>query len=104
MPKITIVAAAMTNATAATRNFRRAGGAGTDKGSGEVSGDMLGSSDNGGHDSAFAFMQHTEDDRHEHQGCHRRENETADDSPPKRRVLFAAFAQAKRHRGHADDH
>ncbi len=49
-------------------------------------------------------MQNAEDDGHEYQRSDCCKNEAADDGTAERRVLLAAFAEAERHRRHADDH
>src|SRR5690349_10741988 len=53
---------------------------------------------------AGVAMHDAENDRDEDERRRRRENEAADDRTAERRVLFAAFAEAERHRRHADDH
>ena len=45
-----------------------------------------------------------EDHRHEQQRRDGREQQAADDRAAERRVLLGAFADAERHRDHADDH
>ena len=47
-----------------------------------------------------APVHHAENDGHEKQRCHRRENQPANDSPAKGRILLAALAPAESHRDH----
>src|SRR6185437_6322400 len=49
-------------------------------------------------------MGQAEYDRHEHESCDGSKYQAANNSAPERRVLLAAFAEAERHRRHADDH
>src|SRR5665213_4368177 len=49
-------------------------------------------------------MQHAEHSGHEEQSGDGGANQTADHCAAERSVLFAAFAQAQRHRDHTDDH
>ena len=49
-------------------------------------------------------MHDAENDGNEHQRRDGREDQAADDRAAERRVLLAAFAEAERHRHHADDH
>src|SRR5690606_3114092 len=53
---------------------------------------------------AVASMDDAEHDRDENQGGDGGEDQAADDGAAQRRILFAAFAKAERHRRHADDH
>src|SRR6202011_871184 len=63
------------------------------------------SDDGGRRDGATVLAVYdAEDNRHEDQRGHGCERQPADDRATERRVLLAAFAQAQRHRRHADDH
>src|SRR5271168_2747893 len=54
--------------------------------------------------TAPSAVDEGEHSRHKNQGCDRCEEQTANNSPAKWRVLLAAFAKAQGHRYHADDH
>src|SRR5471032_1673338 len=53
---------------------------------------------------AMAAVDEAKHDGNENERRDRRKNQATDHGPPERRVLLAAFAQAERHRRHADDH
>ena len=53
---------------------------------------------------AVVPVNQAEHHRHEEQRRDGREHQAADDRAAERRILLAAFAQAQRHRQHADDH
>src|SRR3982750_1548388 len=53
---------------------------------------------------AVIAMHDAENDGDEDERRRSRENEAADHRTAERRVLLAAFAEAERHRRHADDH
>ena len=54
--------------------------------------------------AVVAASQHGKQIRHDQQGRRSREQQAANHRAAERRVLLATFAQAERHRQHADDH
>src|SRR5258708_23811980 len=53
---------------------------------------------------SFASVHEAEDDRYEHQCCDRCKDQATHDRASEQGILLAAFPEAERHRGHADDH
>src|ERR1700742_4209299 len=93
----TTAAIRMTAETAAMLSPRR------DRTGGVASGDMR-FSDYGGRFPPLLPMHQAKYHGHEHQRGDSSKNQTAHDGAAKRRVLLAAFAEAKGHRRHADNH
>src|SRR6202171_5835012 len=58
----------------------------------------------GGGFGALFLVYHTKNHRNKHQRGDRCKDQATDHRASERRVLFAALAEAERHRRHADDH
>src|SRR5882724_2908873 len=97
IPVATMRPAPISATTANRPSFRRDTG-----GRGSVGGMRLLRWGVGG--DALLLVYHTKYHGNKHQGCDGREDQAADHGPSERRVLFAALAEAQRHRRHADDH
>src|ERR1700738_4617971 len=96
MPVTTTSPAAITATTPKMPNFRRE--------TGEFCSVGMRSLRCGGGLGALLLVYHTKNHGNKHQRRHRGEDQPADHRAPERGVLLAAFAEAERHRRHADDH
>src|SRR5579883_3583953 len=96
MPLTTITTAAVRATTPKMPNFRRE--------TGGVCSVGMRSLQCGGVFGTLFLVYHTEYHGHKQQGCHGGKDQSADHGAAERGVLLAAFAEAQRHRRHADDH